>query len=104
MRETLRVTDIGGRVGGDEFTLLAPNTTEAAAVTLAERVRTRVAEAQSQHPLVPTSISLGVVTFDPTQDAHADATALMKAADAALYEAKRAGGNRVKAARIARTA
>lgn len=104
MREALRVTDIGGRVGGDEFTLLAPDTTEAAAVTLAERIRTRVAEAQSPRALVAASISVGVVTFDPSQDAHADATALMTAADLALYEAKRAGGNRVKAARTARTA
>jgi diguanylate cyclase (GGDEF)-like protein len=97
MRETLRITDIAARVGGDEFALLAPNTTEAAAVTLAHRIRARMAGAQRGHALAPASVSLGVVTFDPGRDPHPDRMALMRAADAALYDAKRAGGNRVEA-------
>jgi diguanylate cyclase (GGDEF)-like protein len=104
MRDTLRLSDIAARVGGDEFTLLAPNTSEAAAVTLAERIRLRTVEAESQLALLAASISLGVVTFDPAQNNSADAAALMRAADEALYEAKRGGGNRVSAARLAKTA
>jgi PleD family two-component response regulator len=50
------------------------------------------------------TVSLGVVTFDPGQDAAGDAAALMKAADKALYDAKRGEGNRVYAARVAKTA
>jgi two-component system cell cycle response regulator len=104
MRETFRATDIGARVGGDEFALLAPNTAAEAAATLAERIRTRATAADS--PLTPlaASVSLGVATFDPGQDLQVDATALMRAADEALYAAKRGGGNRVSAAPVARTA
>jgi hypothetical protein len=47
-----------------------------------------------------------VATFDPGQDMQADvdATALMRAADDALYNAKRGAGNRVSTARVAKTA
>ena len=104
IRDTLRLTDLGARVGGDEFVVLAPNTLESAAVTLAERIRTRAAESRSQLALLAASISLGVVTFDPGQDTGADERALTRAADEALYDAKRGGGNRVNAARVAQTA
>jgi diguanylate cyclase (GGDEF)-like protein len=106
MRETFRITDVGARVGGDEFALLAPNTAGDAAATLAERIRTRAAEAQLQLARLAASVSLGVATFDPGQDMRVDvdATALMRAADEALYDAKRGGGNRVSTARVAKTA
>ena len=104
LHDTLRLTDAAARVGGDEFTLLAPNTSETAAVTLAERIRMRATEAHSPLALLAASISLGVVTFDPARDYPADAAALMRAADEALYEAKRGGGNRVTVAQFARTA
>ena len=98
MRDMFRVTDRGARLGGDAFMLLAPNRDEAAAVTLAERIRTPAAETQSQRSFLVASVSLGVVTFDSGQDSDADATALMRAADEALYGAKRrGGGNRVTA-------
>jgi diguanylate cyclase (GGDEF)-like protein len=104
IRDTLRITDLGARVGGDEFTVLAPNTPERAAVTLAERIRTRAADSRSQLARLAATISLGVVTFDPGQDAGADEKALMRAADEALYDSKRGGGNRVNAARVFKTA
>jgi two-component system cell cycle response regulator len=94
MRETLRTTDIGARVGGDEFTVLAPNTNAAAALTLAERIRTRAADPRSPLALLAATVSLGVVTFDPSKDTATDAAALMRTADDALYDAKRGGGNR----------
>jgi diguanylate cyclase (GGDEF)-like protein len=100
MRDTLRATDVGARVGGDEFTLLAPNTAAGAAVTLAERIRTRTVEIHSELARLAATVSLGVVTFDPLQETAADAAALMKAADEALYEAKRGGRNRVSATRV----
>lgn len=104
MRDTFRVMDIGARIGGDEFTVLAPNTAGGAAITLAERIRTRTAEPQSELALLAATVSLGVATFDSGQDIGADAGALMKAADEALYSAKRGGGNCVNAVRVAKTA
>lgn len=101
MRDTLRVTDIGARVGGDEFTLLATNTAAGAAVTLAERIRTQVAEAHSGLARLAGTVSVGLVTFDPLQDTAVDAAGLMKAADKALYDAKWGGRNRVSATRFA---
>jgi diguanylate cyclase (GGDEF)-like protein len=100
MRDSLRATDIGARVGGDEFTLLAPDTTDTAAVTLAERIRTRATDAQSELARLAASLSVGVVTFDGGEDVGTDAAGLMRAADQALYRAKRGGGNRVTTARF----
>lgn len=94
MRDTLRTTDVAARVGGDEFIVLAPNTAAAAAITLAERIRTRAADAQSLLAPVAATVSLGVVTFNPSEDTGTDAAALMRTADEALYDAKRGGGNR----------
>jgi diguanylate cyclase (GGDEF)-like protein len=102
MRETLRATDIGARVGGDEFMLLAPNTGAVAGVTLAQRIRTQAAEKRSQLPGLATTISVGVATFDPGRGAAVDAAGLTRAADEALYDAKREGGNRVCAVHVVR--
>ena len=98
----LRESDVLARVGGEEFAVLLPNTNEEGAVELAERLR---AALQAISPLaveVDTQItaSFGVVEFDRHSD---DATGerLIAAADAALYNAKWLGRNRVFSARIA---
>jgi diguanylate cyclase (GGDEF)-like protein len=103
MRDTFRVMDIGARIGGDEFAVVAPNTAEAAALTLAERIRTRAAEPQSDLAVLATTVSLGVATVYSGHEPGADVAVLLKAADGALYDAKRQGGNRVKAARVTGT-
>lgn len=98
IRHGLREADLGARIGGDEFTVLAPNTNEAAAVALGERLRTLVVEG---HPLAierGTSVSIGVASFTPSDRETASDLALMRTADGALYRAKREGGNRVVAA------
>jgi len=93
IRSQLRETDTGARWGGDEFAVLAPNTPERAALALAERIRALIPTTSARWPLTG---SLGVATIDPgTEGDVDDAATLMRAADAALYEAKQRGRNRV---------
>ena len=93
IRAELRRTDTGARWGGDEFAILTPNTSATAAIALAERVRSRVARQDLPWQL---TASIGVAAVDvESSDERTDSATLRRAADAALYEAKRQGGNRV---------
>jgi two-component system, cell cycle response regulator len=96
IRAELRESDAGARWGGDEFTVLAPNTDMAAAVSFAERIRARIAEHVADWPL---TASIGIASLESRDGSElADAAALMRAADDAMYEAKRRGKNTVVAA------
>lgn len=95
----LREGDTIGRFGGEEFLLVLPNTDIAGAAVLAERCRIqieRVAVYSENNELIPITASFGVVCnenrFIETQDS------LIKAADDALYSAKKEGRNRVNMA------
>ena len=93
IRAELRTVDIGGRWGGDEFAIIAPNTSERSALALGERVRVLAAQLTSTWR---GTTSLGVATIDSADRRESfDAGALIQAADIALYEAKQQGGNRV---------
>ena len=93
IRSQLRDTDLGARWGGDEFAVLAPNTPKDAARALGERIRALLTERIGPGPL---SGSVGIASVDPATDGGVvSKAALMRAADAALYEAKRLGKNRV---------
>lgn len=93
IRSQLRQTDVAARWGGDEFAVLAPGTSREAAVALAERIRASIP--QHGHEL-ELSGSLGVAAVHPVAgEDTVDSSALMRAADAALYEAKRTGRNKV---------
>ncbi len=94
VRAGSRASDLPARWGGDEFALVAPNTGPEAAAALAERVRALVAARQALDPSVGVTISIGFSTVEPGAPAP-DMDALVRRADAALYEAKRAGRNRV---------
>jgi diguanylate cyclase (GGDEF)-like protein len=96
MRERRRQTDILARFGGEEFVLCLPETDEAEAAIVAEKVRREVEEAS--FPGVPwaVTVSIGVSAY-PAHEAHSVATMLSRA-DAALYAAKAAGRNQVKMA------
>jgi diguanylate cyclase (GGDEF)-like protein len=94
--QSLRDTDTVARYGGEEFMVVLPRTDSATAARVAERIRTAVlalAEAHCRTDLGIVSVSVGHATALPDQmDSHEQ---LLKTADAALYEAKRAGRNRV---------
>ena len=92
-RECMRASDTLGRIGGDEFLAVLPNTTVDGASNVAEKLRASLA---APYPLggssAQMSSSIGVSAFPLHGE---DADTLQRAADAALYEAKRGGKNRV---------
>jgi len=92
-----RSTDLVARIGGEEFALILPGTDSLQAAELAESARLGVQCLGIQHSVLPAgatvTISLGVATT--VGDNFPSAEALMGAADAALYAAKRQGRNRV---------
>lgn len=97
VRATLRAGDVIGRVGGEEFVVLAPDTQLNDAVVLAERIRHTLECSPlliDGHALQLT-VSIGVAVALPGER---DVAAIMQLADTALYAAKRAGRNRVVAA------
>jgi diguanylate cyclase len=98
INEVLRDTDFGARWGGDEFAIVAPNTTAEAAFHSAERLVVRLATDSGRNGGMTTTISVGIATFDPGQPAKCTVEQLLHAADDALYQAKSNGRNRVQAA------
>jgi diguanylate cyclase (GGDEF)-like protein len=93
IRQTVRATDISGRVGGEEFAVLLPESSAEQAAAQAERLRQAVAGLSLRQGAdeIPLTCSLGVAERDgePSLDR------LMCRADQALYEAKVQGRNRV---------
>jgi diguanylate cyclase (GGDEF)-like protein len=98
IREVLRETDFGARWGGDEFAIVAPNTTAEAAFHSAERLVVRMAMDSRRSGGMTTTISVGIATFDPAHATESTVEQLLHAADDALYRAKSNGRNRVQAA------
>jgi diguanylate cyclase (GGDEF)-like protein len=97
-RGRFRGEDIVCRYGGEEFTVLLPETTLERALERAEELRAAAAEARPSgpvQPLDPVTLSIGVASYPQHGDTGA---ALLSAADAALYRAKTAGRDRVVAA------
>jgi len=92
-----RPGDIVARYGGEEFAVLLPNTDEAGAANIAERIRVAVLALAIEHragPAIVVSISAGVASFAPNaQDIELET--VMHNADRALYRAKHNGRNAV---------
>ena len=100
VREELRDTDFAARYGGDEFVVLLPQTTAAAAGLFAERLRRRLL-AVSQGAGLPVRASIGVAALSPDEVGASDAAEdLLRRADEALYKAKRSGRDRVEVAHV----
>ncbi len=98
MRAALRLSDVLGRFGGDEFIVVLPRTDAREAHVTAERLRLAVAVHEFRNSWgepIRATVSVGVATY-PHDAGSADD--LFRAADRALYAAKQAGRNRVVAA------
>jgi diguanylate cyclase (GGDEF)-like protein len=97
LQETVRDVDLAGRWGGEEFVLILPGTDLAGGAQVAERIRAalagRIVLAVDRTPITVTA-SFGVAAIPPAKTA----SELFAAADAAMYQAKRAGKNRVETA------
>lgn len=91
-KNTLRTTDWLSRWGGEEFLAILPDTDEAGALTIAERLRQKIEvfSIQLNRQKIKTSVSIGIASYPRDGDTP---DFLMKAADAALYEAKKSGRN-----------
>jgi diguanylate cyclase (GGDEF)-like protein len=93
-RTLLRQCDTLARFGGEEFILLLPDTDEASALQVANRLCQLVAGhvVEYKDAQIQVTISVGVTTCKPTTDTLDD---LLSRADRALYQAKRSGKNRL---------
>jgi diguanylate cyclase (GGDEF)-like protein len=93
---SVRSTDYVARYGGEEFCIILPETPLADALVVAERVRAAVEALREPHALSPqgiVTVSIGVAAGLPGPNGTVDT--LLKLADESLYDAKRAGRNRV---------
>lgn len=93
IRDNARPGDFLARYGGEEFSLLLLDTNAETACRIAERLRKAIGEATQRFRNV--SASIGVATLD---NRVLDGSALVQAADMALYRAKRHGRNRIECA------
>ena len=96
LRGGIREIDVAGRWGGEEFALILPGTNVDGAVQVAERIRASLARRPIATPdgrSLKLTASFGVAAYPDTGTAED----LLAAADAALYDAKRSGKNRVAA-------
>jgi diguanylate cyclase (GGDEF)-like protein len=97
LSQRMRGADLVARYGGEEFVILLPDTPAVGAKVVAERLRARVEAAAIEYggekPMRVT-ISIGSASYEPGSE-YVSPLELVKAADTALYAAKRGGRNRV---------
>jgi diguanylate cyclase (GGDEF)-like protein len=95
-RKCMRASDTLGRQGGDEFLAILPETGAEGALAVAEKLRAALSEPyEIGNGIARVGVSLGVGLYPASGD---EPDALLRAADAALYRAKREGKDRVRVA------
>ncbi len=94
LRETIRTIDVAARYGGEEFALILPETDEAGAEHIGERIRKEVAHSQFLlgETVILVTVSIGIAAFPRHGRTKEE---LLAHADQALYSAKQQGRNRV---------
>jgi diguanylate cyclase (GGDEF)-like protein len=93
LRETLRLTDVPARMGGDEFAVMLSETDAESAATVLAEVRARLLAAMNAGGW-PVTFSIGAVTFRPVAGLGADD--VLRRADALMYAVKRQGKDQVR--------
>lgn len=97
IKDSTREQDIASRYGGEEFTLMLPNTSKSDAIAVAERIRQQIENTdfcyEGQHMKV--TISIGCSVYDSKENHVTSPKELVEQADKALYASKRNGRNRV---------
>jgi len=90
----LRRNDFIGRLGGEEFAIVLPETTLIGAMATAERLRqsVEVSHISTEGKIITVTVSIGIATLEPSDR---DMETLLDRADKALYQAKKEGRNRV---------
>ncbi|HSG81422.1 MAG TPA: diguanylate cyclase, partial [Gemmatimonadota bacterium] len=98
IQESIRANDFAARFGGDEFVIILPDGDKNGALRVANEIRTRVAEirAKGEGTEMSVSVSVGIAEVGPGDSLTAGYDEMLAAADAALLEAKRAGGDVIK--------
>ena len=94
LKQEVREMDFVARIGGEEFAVVLPDTEEAKAVEVAERIRETAGSTVLRIPDLPSirfTISVGIAMAEPGYDV----SAILRASDTALYEAKARGRDRV---------
>ena len=91
----LREVDLAARYGGEEFAVVLPQTSKANAAIVARRIAAQVGNLVHSFQGENVSLTASIGIADITDLKVADADNLVKAADLALYEAKRAGRNKI---------
>lgn len=89
----LRVSDIAGRYGGEEFAVILPNSSLEESLQVSERLRKEIEKFQFDH-IDTCTVSIGIALLDKNFE---DAYQWLNAADKALYQSKKEGRNRVTA-------
>ena len=92
IRETVRAVDFPARYGGEEFAVIVPQVDGPSLAAIAERVRVNIEKLPAPPDGSVVTVSIGAALFP---DDGGDREALFRTADERLYEAKRAGRNRV---------
>jgi diguanylate cyclase (GGDEF)-like protein len=93
LRHTCRESDVVGRLGGEEFALLVPETTAFDAVALAARINTASRSLVVHTPEGPVSCTCSIGIGEMLRGDE-DVACVLRRADSALYDAKRAGRDR----------
>lgn len=98
LHAALRKVDVASRYGGEEFSILLPQTSLEEAGVIADRIRRKIMTTKFPHgdtqPAGMVTASIGLSSFSPSLNS---AEAIVRAADRALYHAKRHGKNRAYA-------
>lgn len=95
LRESVRDTDLAARFGGEEFVVLLPETDEAQAMVVLERIRQAVAAIRLPGIAEGVTISSGLSVLEPSITTSVAPSSWLRRADGALYKAKAGGRNRI---------